>query len=227
VLDRQRRVAIDRLMVDAQDVLRDSDAETLGRWYTDWIRRRNALRSWLISRQVPPVPADEQARELETSDLEQTALAERLRLTDRQAEAVGEAGKAYEPDDLWRLVSNPDRPTRRWIAPQQAQPPWLEVFAVPAATERRFPTAALALLCLALAVMPFLPNPGLGRVVGRAPQLLGLGLGLAWWLWLTPSALGCGIAGLSLLAWCLPALAGRRRPRSTGDATEKVAVPAA
>ena len=49
----------------------------------------------------------------------------------------------------------------------------------------------------------------------RWPHFFGVVLGLAWWLWLSPSVLGLGLAAVCVLA---AVRSGWRRPRSSGSA---------
>jgi hypothetical protein len=74
------------------------------------------------------------------------------------------------------------------------------------------PPTVLAVLVI-LAVLAV--QSGLAAAAfSRWPHLAGVGVGLAWWLWLWPSALGWVIVAVSLLASLRP---GWRRRRSSGS----------
>ncbi len=71
---------------------------------------------------------------------------------------------------------------------------------------------ALGLAALALVLAVVLRRVTTWEPLRRWPHLLGVVFGLAWWLWLSPSALGLAIVAVSLLAAVVPTFRGPPDP---------------
>lgn len=189
--------------------------DTLRDWYATWLRRWMACRA-SIRRQLLEAPATSNSLAVEA---EAAAVERELR---RSAEALGMLELLEEAE---RLPPRADRPSELWSAAFQGARPITRCALDGAGAQLtlRYPRAEnaefywrTAVCGLGLATV-LLARRRLSRVdaLRRWPHVLGVLVGLAWWLWLTPSILGWAIIVVSLLASVLPGVRMAQEPAST------------
>ncbi len=120
---------------------------------------------------------------------------------------------AWSPDGLHSSIALCGPGSSIWLSPLAADPAIVGPRVIP----RRWSvtiTAALASL-LALALLTWatrlFKRYELAEIIARHPHLTLASLGVIWWLCLTPSVLGLGLAGCSLVIWYLRMRLERRR----------------
>jgi hypothetical protein len=192
-----------------------SSGDELRSWYQVWTGHWSAARD-AARRQLLEMPATRETAgleaELKTLEREQAALATRLGSTASAATTV----EAREPPDLWsaalarprtraRSLFNSASATIAVRYPHADSADWWARLVVVLA-------AIGVVLLVKLAMRRGLPVADWLR---RWPQPLGVMLGLAWWLWLSPSLLGLLLALVSLVSTWRPALRFRRESPTT------------
>jgi hypothetical protein len=210
-----RLQALTALMQIDPDVASVERPAELVSWYRPWAQRwitaRMALRRWLAE-----APAAGLAQGVET---ELTALdAQRQRAAQRIGaanvfDALQEQPQPVDqPGQLWQFAFGGQRPVTACVVegaaptvtvryPYADNPDWLQRFGCCVLL-----VAGWVVICRTL---PAFDAPR------RWPQLLGVIVGLAWWLWLSPSVVGLVIVGISLLAGLHPSLRAAPDPSST------------
>jgi hypothetical protein len=174
----------------------EMDPASTPAWYRRWVRRLAATRAALLwqlnSRGVLSQEETVQAAIREV-DQAQSRLAARLGTSDVLAECYADPWAGGGPAELWRQTLPHGRSAARYSFHE----------AVPALSVdyRRSGSdpigyrvmAALALLLGVAAAGWALRRGLLRRWFYQWPALFGVALGLAWWLWLSPSLVGWGI----------------------------------
>ncbi len=138
------------------------------------------------------------------------------------AEVGAESPEASDLGSFWRQTLNPAQPAVRSAVEPGSASIRLEYHR---AEGRGFFGQLFAAAALALATL--LATAGVRHgdfalLLGRWPCLLGVLVGLGWWLWLWPSVLGWAVVLVSLIAsfrW------GWKRPRQTGSAVIALTLP--
>jgi hypothetical protein len=194
-------------MIESTAGLFSVDNEETRRWYQLNVRYWAAARSAVL-RELLPISQTEAGRsmrkEMESLERRQSQFAERADMADVLRHALADSPKASEPAQWWNetlfdsagavSIHQEGRLTSldldyTWAEKSQA---WNRVW---------YATIILIIAALAIWVIRkglleelFYLIPSLGYAGGAA-------LGLAWWLWLSPSWLGLAIVLISLASW--------------------------
>lgn len=190
--------AIDSAFTAASD-----DSDETSRWYPPWARRFAAAHGRLQSELNSIGTNKEMASAKRTVDgivQQNNELAKRLGTSKLLAELSKETPTAEGPGDVLRRASSTAPAVVRCAIEGQAET--LTLDCRPIVRDRfsqRLGMAAGLILLAGLAAV--------GLAVGRMtepwqrwPHITGVLIGLAWWLWLSPSIVGLGIALASVLA---------------------------
>ena len=194
------------LVETASDVLAERDPDDISHWYLAWSRRLAASRSRAAQWQLAyPARGSEEAA-LRIIDTKQAEIAMRLGTGELKALSESECSQITQPVDVWRLALNRSAPIRRcaFSGSREAIEFRHRIQANSIATEPW--VAVTVLLGIALVSFVVLPHPALEYCFHRCPQLLGIPLGIAWWLWFAPSLLGLIVLILAALASIRPML---------------------
>jgi hypothetical protein len=204
--------SLDRLIAQAEDVLKDGDPEEIVRWYVPWTRRWATMRSRLTA-EVAGAESDDDAvdRELAQFDENHRRIAERLDVQAHTLLAKNEARQVFETHDTWRIVSEPHQVTRTLIATSDAQLPQIQRIEPPQPARSPTLTVAAMVAGLTLLVMLLLPHPALEEPMRRYPELLGVLLGAIWWWAFAASFVGFLLFSTSLVWFLLRRFRRRRR----------------
>ncbi len=179
------------------------DPEETVRCYQLWNQRlraaRTAFERELTAAGAGPETASGQ-READAIENHRLELVKRVEAAGRLARPAA-SPMLQKPGEIFRRALDAGQPVVRGACEGRADSLMLD--SRPAAESpdlfyRRMAAAVLALLaCLAVAGV----IPGTWTDTLRHwPHAIGVVLGLAWWLWLSPSVLGLGIALVSVLA---------------------------
>lgn len=184
----------------ATDVVADSDSADILHWYLPWARRLIASEGRAARwRAAQPSGADQTAA-LAASVAKREEITTRLGVGEIEARAVLECSQVTEPADVWRTALSRPVTTRRCAFAETRETIEFRCSAERPTTNAERWAAVAILLGIAVVCLVLLPSPSLEYGLRRCPQLLGIPLGVVWWLWFAPSLLGLIIlllAGLS------------------------------
>jgi len=204
---------------------RNAPTEEIARWFPPWARRaRSAYRA--LSGAISHDGSAEQgaaalskANELQE---EQAALArDVLNSGDIWAQTDQEASTASEPTDIWSHVHS--RYGNLSLGSVEGR---VEQIAVehPTTLPAWFDRCLLALGLLLTSIVAAAPvGKRLVQSIRRWPEAVGVAVGVGWWLWLSPSALGWLIVAASLMLSLRPS-GGRRQTPDPGSSVIPIRV---
>jgi len=222
--DLRRLQNVEALMATAAGVTSDAPEEG-DHWHRVWARRWMALCDRTMHGRLPGRGGESGERPLsELLPLERlpAAVAARLQSGNTLAQVAAEARPAAEFGQLWLQTLDRSRPVTRCIGQGGSGSIALRYRRAQA---RGFSGRLLGAAVLAGGVLLAVVGVRLrsfSTLTRRWPCLVGVLVGLVWWLWLWPSALGWGIVLVSLLAsirW------GWKRPRPSGSAIVALTLP--
>jgi len=196
-----RLKTIAALIESASTVPAEDPEETL-RWYRRWARRLAAARTALRRRSAPDGPSKKTWKEeLDAIDSRQSQIAERLGVTELYERLKGDGPSAADdPEVLWQQsLARRHAPTRCTIPKRSGSITLSYRRAQTTGLPYRLAGATGLVAVIALVVLA-LRRGTLAECFKRWPQAIGVAIGLAWWLWLSPSILGWGIVLVSLAA---------------------------
>jgi hypothetical protein len=179
------------------------EPEPLARWYRDWAGRWLAGRT-SVTRQLVWVETESEAAsvrtELESLDKRQATASEQLGLAELLAQVAAEAVPREDLGAIWLSTEEARRGVIRHGTASLPEP-----VAVAYEEDRSSGTAQRLAGALMVAVLGVAAAWGtrrgvLPRLLLRWPYGAGAVVGLAWWWWLTPSILGCGLTLVCLAA---------------------------
>jgi hypothetical protein len=193
--------------------------EEVSLWYNRWFQRWRATRSDARQQLLNASHSSQTAHlenELSALEREQAVIAQRLGTMQAAGGRTTKPQLADQAADLWSFaMAEPHAPSRYLF---QGSVSSLAIEDPQAAGSDLWTRLGAALLGLALIC-------GLGRVpqvrvalrdgLRRWPHVWGVALGLAWWLWLAPSAVGLLIALFSVIASLQSAFRPARESGST------------
>jgi hypothetical protein len=188
------------LVEEAADALAESDAADIVHWYVPWARRYAACRARALRWQAASaLGSDESSAALDAVDVQQEEIAQRLDVGELKSQAESESLRTVELAHVWRIASDRSRATGRGTFPGTRDR--IQVHHRLEANDTTTERLAAVIVLVAIVVIAFLllPHPLFANGIGRYPQLLGVFLGIVWWLWFAPSLLGWIIVLLSLL----------------------------
>jgi hypothetical protein len=195
---------------------RNEDATWYRGWLAEWAdaRREAEFAVALASR---PTPARAELAELEALDAEQRVLAEQLNETKLWERLRTSSVPRLDSGTMWDQTGFGSAP-RYFFSKDGSSPSVVQIDSAAAKQDIRIALSPVLYVSAILFVL--LVAWATGRL-HRWPHLYGVGMGLCWWLWLSPSALG-----LFVIAVCLLAVlrSGWRRPRSSGSAIVRLSV---
>jgi len=182
------------------------DPDETTQWCRPWAERLVRLRT-LLDRQLVQGDPTAQARavrlELAALDRQQSQIAARLGTTAMIGQLRAGPAPADDLAELWKHSTDRRRAVTRCAVAGAAPSIALDYRRAESGSGEHRLTAAigwLLLICLAI----FAVRQGLlAEWFKRWPALLGVIVGLSWWLWLWPSILGLGIVLASLTALIL------------------------
>lgn len=199
-LDLIRYSAYASLVDRAADFALEQPRIDVDRWYLPWARRLAAGRERLAAYSDASGVNPYQQR-IDSIEEQQHDDAERLDVTHIRSLAAAAPG----PADVWSTALGGRTPTL--YCSQSGAAERLELAVVrPAVSGVGWRLLLAPLLTAAALIVYLLVKRGvLGEWLLRWPHVFGVLLGLAWWLWLTPSLLGWVIVLVSVVsAWRLP-----------------------
>ena len=222
--DLRRLQNVEALMEAAAGVTSDEPEEG-DRWYRVWARRWVALCNKTMRGRLPGrrgEAGETSLSELLPLDRLPAGIAARLQSGNTLARVAAETPPATDFGQLWLQTLDRTQPATRCIG--QAGPPSITLRYRRAEargfSRRLLGAAVLAGVVLLTAVG--IRRGGFSTLSRRWPCLLGVLVGLGWWLWLWPSALGWGIVLVNVLAsfrW------GWKPPRQSGSAIVALTLP--
>jgi hypothetical protein len=192
-----RYEAASRMLERGADVVVEQSRQDIERWYLPWARRLAVLRESLLaaSRGLPLAPSD--LERMEAVARQQQDVEQRLKV----AHLPGLAPTSPGARELWELVQ-PGRASvvRRTFTGAGAGKIDLEIEPPPSSPRNLRWLAAVAFALAAVILFALAWRGRLGDWLLRWPHAVGVLAGLAWWLWLTPSALGWLVVLVSVVA---------------------------
>ncbi len=195
--------------VEAADVLAESDASDIDNWYGPWARRYAASRARAVRWQAASAfGSDQSSAALDAVEVQHGEIAERLDAGELKSQSESESWHAVELADVWRIACDRPRATGRGtFAGTRDRILVRHRFE---ANDAKIERLAAVTVMAGIVVIAFLllPHPVFANGIGRYPQLLGILLGIVWWVWFAPSFLGWTIVLISALS--LVAAAFRR-----------------
>lgn len=178
------------LVEAASDVVADSDSADISHWYSPWERRLIASHSRATHWYAASPAGGDQDAVLAASEVKRKEIATRLGAGELEPETKSGSSKASEPVDVWRIALDRSAPTHHCaFSGARETIEFRHTTDVKGTGAERWAAAAV-LLGITVLCLVTLPNPSLEHCLRRYPQLLGIPLGMVWWLWLTPSLLG-------------------------------------
>lgn len=222
--DLRRLQNVEGLMEAAAGVTSDEPEEG-DLWYRVWARRWVALCDRTMHGRFlggRGEAGETPLSELLPLDRLPAAVAARLESGNMLAQVADETRPATDLGQLWLQTLDRTRPATRCIG--QAGPASIAL-RYRRVEARGFSSRLVGAAVLAGVVLLTVVGIRLGgffTVSRRWPCLVGVLVGLGWWLWLWPSALGWGIVLVSLLTsfrW------GWKRPRPSGSAIVALTLP--
>jgi hypothetical protein len=197
----------------ASEVVADSDSADISRWYLPWARRLIASRSRAVHWHAAQRADGDRDAALAASEANQAGIATRLGAGELKTQFESECWKVTEPADVWRTALGRPAPTRRYaFAGTRETIEFRHVISVRSVGIERWATVTI-LLAITMVCLVVLPLPSFEYCFGRCPQLLGIPLGIVWWLWFAPSLLGLIVllvAALGSIGLLLRAIRFRR-----------------
>ena len=180
------------------------EPDAMSQWYRLWARRWIASQDQvrrLLTESEPTEAAEAAREELEAIQRRVALVAERLGIGEVLAQVAQTMPPSEAPVALWRRNLEQSPSVLRSITDQAPQ----EI----AFTCRHSPGEPLwgrLLGALGIAAAAGVLAVGVRReatlsALRRRLPLAGVAIGLAWWLWLRPSVVGCLIAGVSIVVW--------------------------
>lgn len=194
-------------VIDRSAALFSEDNEETRRWYQLYVRywanaRAAVLREWL------PVAQSEYGRamraEIDLLERRQSQFAERLEMSEVLWQLLAAAPQANEPAEWWaETLFDPAVAARFESGGRLISLPLNFTESEKSQTFDRIAVAMMILGLLSLIIWG-IRKDFWGRLSRRwlaANPAAGAVLGFAWWLWLSPSALGLGIVLVSAASW--------------------------
>jgi hypothetical protein len=204
------------LIEAASETLLDSPASEVRAWYTPWAVRLacSGARIAQDRRVAHRADHDVESEAIDAIDRQHEALAQRLKTVPSLEEVRREVARFPQPSDLWGFARPASMTTTRYTFIGTA--PVLVFGVVPADASRSSAwlkwLAAAAVVGLSGAFWLLLSRGALHTWLRQWPWMLGVLIGLAWWLWATPSLAGWIVVAVSLWgAVRLPMRSGRVR----------------
>jgi hypothetical protein len=184
------------------DLLAAQPHDELARWYREWARRlvlaRDAVRR-AAAAAAATSSVDDQVSAARTIVAEHEVVAHRLGLDKIWTQAASQPVVAVEAAELWPPADDGELPPTR-AATTGAISSVSVAYAERQDTD--FPWRALAAMVLATGAAGMvisLSRPTTGEFLRRWPHVIGVLVGIFWWLWLWPSIFGWVIIVVSLL----------------------------
>jgi len=181
------------------DVLEESTREEIDRWYLLWARRLAASRNRMARRGLES-DADSRVAEseLQRLDREHLELAERLGVSHLRSRATAETARNAAPPELFDDVTACRAPVARCMFQGAVDRVAVRQERADAGDLPLRIFVALALAAATALATVFLRRHAAREWLVRWPRAMAVLIGLAWWLWLTPSWLGWVIVAIGL-----------------------------
>lgn len=186
------------LIEQACEALAAADPAIAARWYSAWHRRlaasRRTIDQWSAAN---PEVRSRYARQLQDVKTRQAKLDEKL----KSLPNLPPAGSELSAPDSSPPQATADAEAGSTSAAIVTGDAAIQVGfrTVPDASRQQCRAAAAVLLALAALAWFLLPHPVFQRGGNLLLSALGVGLGVVWWYWCTPSTLGLAMALVSLL----------------------------
>ncbi|MFW6169685.1 MAG: hypothetical protein ACODAD_04280 [Planctomycetota bacterium] len=209
----------------AVETVLDSSATEIKAWYTPWAIRlascdAKLTRDYLRGREPPPM----ERQAIETLYRQQEAIGQRLNVSTSVEDFRRKTDQFPQPADLVRFIQPEGTITRHYAF--SGKVPSISVLNRPPTADPQWPRALGAAIVAALSGLLWLGGrkPRLRAWLYQWPYAVGVFIGLAWWLFATPSALGWlvilaslyGALRLPMPSWKAPPPAGQS-PAETAD----------
>ena len=173
------------------------------RWYQAWARRLEAAGAE-VRRQLALPPQTDFSRavraEIQSIDRRQAQVAEAMGVAEIRARLAAGPRVAEAAEELWPPTLDRSQPASRCVVRGPSDSITLSYHATGVQRFDSRPRAAILLGAVVLLLVAGMRRGLRSAWACRWPHLLGVGAGLAWWLWLWPSILGLVLALLSLAA---------------------------
>jgi len=195
------------------------DRDSTFRWYWRWARRLAAARTE-FRRQVARGVALSRTRtarsEVRQIDQQQSRISQELGMVTVFEQLSAAEPAADDPSELWRRSQDNPQTATRCCLPGAVGSLALTYRPAGVSRLRGGLMSATCLTALIALIVLGLRRGVLAESFKRWPSAVGVIVGLAWWLWLSPSILGWGIVLVSLAS---AVLSGWKRPRSPQGST--------
>lgn len=214
------RFAATASLIDrASDVALEQPRFDVDRWYLPWARRlvsaREGWSGYVDSLELQDSDLRVKSQEIEAIDRRQNEDAQRLDVTHIRSLAAASLG----PGEVWEVAQQGRAPSLYCSLAGGGGERLEVVVARPPASDLGLRLLLAAMAAVAATVLFLLVSRGpLGTWIVRWPHAVGVLVGLAWWLWLTPSLLGWAIVLASVVTALRMPWRPSRRP-SPGHAS--------
>ena len=178
-------------LVDAaSEVMADRDKAEISRWYLPWARRLIASHVRAAQWHAALSAGSDPNGALAVPEAKHEDIAIRLGVKALKTQSESGNSQVTETADVWRTALSRPVPTRRCAIAGERQTIEFRHSVDAKDTRAERWASVTILLGIALVCLVVIPNPPFQRCLSRCPQILGIPLGIAWWLWLPFSMLG-------------------------------------
>lgn len=187
-------------MIESASRASSEDPEETLRWYRVWARRLIAARTALKQTSTGSGPGRRAQLEVRRVDQQQARIAQRLGMGNVLSQLAAETPVADDPDELWQWWLAPRRSLTRYAFSEWTGSLGLRCRPVGGGRPAGRLAAAVLLGLGTVLTVSGLRRGWVAALLRQWPAAAGVVLGLAWWLWLSPSVLGWAIVLTSLVA---------------------------
>lgn len=186
--------------IESASMVSAEDPEETFRWYWRWARRLAAARTALRHQSAWEGLSRQQRTRIRAIDQQQSQIAARLGMSNVWGQFSAGPSVADDPAELWQWSLDRRRAATRCAFSQGVSSIALRYRrAGIGGMQAALLSATVLVVLIALGVLS-LRRRTLPELFKRWPGVFGVAVGLAWWLWLSPSILGWGIVLVSLMA---------------------------
>lgn len=176
-------------------------------WLTNWARETRPAQVLVARQALASSPSAMLAAEAEALQRELDAIEEQWKVPGLVEQELADRAPPRSLVEVHQLLEHDSQGVVRAMLPGSASEIEVKVTSQPSGQWVARVMAGFALLLSAIAVLLLMRAPMVRECVAQAPQLVGVGLGVAWWMLLEPAGVGLLIALLftvSAFRWRWP-----------------------